>query len=184
MMASEMKAGTTAIQNTVVKLSANIAMKMIAASGPSDRTDGVERLPQAEGGAAQIGRRKIGNECIARRATDALADPVDEAGRRQPGDAGGQRKHRLGESGESIAERRQQLALAQIIAERAGKDLGDRGRRFRNAFDEADGERRGAEHRHQIERQQGMDHLGGEIHEQRHQPERPDAAGNFAPTEQ
>ena len=35
MMASETKAGMTAIQNTVVKLLANIAMKMIAASGPS-----------------------------------------------------------------------------------------------------------------------------------------------------
>jgi len=30
-----MKAGTTAIQNTVVKLSANTAIKTIAASGPS-----------------------------------------------------------------------------------------------------------------------------------------------------
>src|SRR5450759_3947558 len=124
MIATETKAGITAIQNTAVKLLAKAAMNTIARSGP-----------QAEGSAAQIGGREVGDERVARRSADALADSIDEARRHQPADACCQREYRLGESGQAIAEGGQPFALAEIIAERAGKDLDDRGGGFGDALD-------------------------------------------------
>ena len=72
----------------------------------------------------------------------------------------------------------EQLALAEPIGERAGRFLGDRRGRFGDAFDDADRHHRGAEHRDQINRQQRVDHLGRDVHQHRHEAERPDAAGN------
>ena len=77
-----------------------------------------------------------------------------------------QRKNRLGEGGEAVAGGREPFALAEPIRECAGEYLGDRGGRFGDAFDDADGQRRGAERRDQIDRQQRMDHLRRDIHEQ------------------
>ena len=183
MMATETKAGITAIQNTAVKLLAKAAMNTMASSGPSTAPmvssdwRRPKALPRRSGG------REIGDQRVTRRAADTLADAIDETRRHQPADARRQRKHRLGDGGEAVAEGGEPLALAEIIAERAGKDLGDRGGGLGDALDDADGQRRGAEHGDEIERQQRMDHLGGDVHEQRHQPERPDAARNFAPAE-
>ena len=50
------------------------------------RADRVERLAQAEACAAQMRRRNIGDERVARRAADAFADAVDEARGNQPSD--------------------------------------------------------------------------------------------------
>ena len=102
------------------------------------RADGVDRLTQPIGAAAQIGRREIGYQRIARRAADALADAVDEACRCQPANTGGERKHRLGHCGKTIAECGEPLALAQIVTQCPGKDLGYRGRGLGDAFDDPD----------------------------------------------
>ncbi len=51
-----MKAGTTAIQNTVVKLSANTAMKTIASSGPRTAPTVSSDCRRPKARAAQIGR--------------------------------------------------------------------------------------------------------------------------------
>ena len=89
-MAAEMKAGITAIQNTCVKLSASAAMNTMASSGPSTAPTVSSDWRRPKARAAQIGGREIGDQRVARRAADALADAVDEARRRQPADAGRQ----------------------------------------------------------------------------------------------
>ncbi len=105
---------------------------------------GIERLAQAEAGAPHLRRRDIGDQRIARRAADALADAIDKARRHQPAYRGRQREHRLGERGQPIAYGREEFALAKPIGERARKYLGDRRGGFGDAFDEADGQHRGA----------------------------------------
>jgi hypothetical protein len=49
-----------------------------------------------------------------------------------------------------------------------------------NAFDRADRQRGSAEHGHEIDRQQPVDHLRGDVHEKRYKPKRPDAGRNRA----
>ena len=66
----------------------------------------------------------------------------------QPFDRRRQRKDRLGKRRQAIAERGQGFALAKPVAQRAGEHLGDRRGRLGDAFNDADGERRSAEHRH------------------------------------
>src|ERR1700704_2181651 len=55
----------------------------------------IKRLTQAEARATQMRRTDIGDERIAWRTTDALADTVDEARCDQPSDGGRERKDRL-----------------------------------------------------------------------------------------
>jgi len=54
-------------------------------------------LPQAERRAAHLLRREIGDERIARRAADALADTVEEAREEDQQRPGREREERLGE---------------------------------------------------------------------------------------
>ncbi len=105
---------------------------------PEYRADGVERLPQAEGGAAQTDWREIGDQRVARRTTDALTDAVDEARPDHPADIGGERKHWLGDRRQAIADNSQPFAFAQIVADDTGKHLGDRSGGFGDAFDDTD----------------------------------------------
>jgi len=69
------------------------------------------------------------------------------------------------------------------IAERTREDPHDQGGRLGDAFDHADRKRGRAETHDQIERQQRMNHLGGDVHQHRDDTERPDAARNLAPAQ-
>ena len=51
-----------------------------------ERADGVEGLPEPVTGAAQVGRRDVGDQRIARGAANAFADSVDGAGGENPTD--------------------------------------------------------------------------------------------------
>ncbi|MNE86372.1 hypothetical protein D3C80_1834670 [compost metagenome] len=113
---------------------------------PEESADGVERLAQAERRAAQLGGCDIGHQRIARRPTNAFADPVDEACRGQPLQPGGHGEHRLSQRPQAIAQHRKQLAFAQPVAEGARIHLGDRGSRLGDTFDKAHRHYRGAEY--------------------------------------
>ena len=76
---SEAKAGITANQNTAWMSFARSHMSSIASSGP--RKAPIEGLPQPKAGPAQPRWGDIGDQRIARRAADALADAIDEPGR-------------------------------------------------------------------------------------------------------
>src|SRR5215813_13086838 len=150
--ANDRNAGITANQNTSVKLSA---------SAPSGRwrraARGRRRWCRAIGVTRSLHRAdrpaQVGYQRVARRTTNALADAVDEACREQPSNGRSERKDRLGEGGKPIAEGGEPFTVAESVTERAGENPHDQCGRFRNAFDDSDRERRGAESDHEIQRQ-------------------------------
>jgi hypothetical protein len=74
--------------------------------------------------------REIGHQGVAGRAPDALADPIDEPCGQYHAYGSGQREQRLCHGREPIPEHGQRFATAQVVAERAGEDLGDQRRRL------------------------------------------------------
>ena len=173
---TEASAGTTASQNTVRNASAVAAISAIASSGPANAptVSSVCRKPNA---APRIGgRRQLGDQRVARRAANAFADAVEAARREHPAGGRREREQRLRERREPVAQDRQQLALAEPVADRAREHLRDRRDGLGRAFEQADGGHAGAEHADQEHRQQGVDHLRGDVHEQADEAERPYAA--------
>src|ERR1019366_5006933 len=61
------------------------------------------------------------------------------------------------------------------------EDLRDVRSRFGNAFDESDRDCRGAEHGHEIDRQQRVDHLRRDVHEHADEAESPNAPRERSP---
>jgi hypothetical protein len=115
---------------------------------------------------------------------NAFANAINQSRRDEPGDRRRKRKHRLGEGGKAVADRGEDFSPAEAVAERSGEDAYDHRRRFGEAFDDADGQHRRAQDGRKIERQKRVDHLGGDIHQERHDPERPHAGGDFAPAQE
>jgi hypothetical protein len=148
---------------------------------PGEGADGVERLAQSVGGAAHRGGRHVGDEGVARSTPDALADPVEEARAEhlERGDREGE--DGLRQRGEAVAQYREQLASAEPVAQRAREDARDRAGAFGDPLDHADQGRARAERPDQEDRQEGMDHLGRGVHEQRDEAQRPDGARHGAP---
>ena len=120
---------------------------------PGDGADRVERLAQPEGGPADLLGREVGDERIARRAADALADAVEEARGEHEERTGREGEERLGERRQPVAERGDPLALAQAIGERPREHLHDERGGLRDAFDHAHRERARAEAHGEVERQ-------------------------------
>jgi hypothetical protein len=61
-----------------------------------ESTDSVQRLPQAEGSAAYLGRGNVCQQRVARRTANALAGAVDQARDEHHAGTGCKRKQRLG----------------------------------------------------------------------------------------
>ncbi len=138
-------------------------------------TDGVERLPETKTCAPRIWWRDVGNQGIARRATDAFPNAIDKTSGNQPTYAWCQGKDGLRESCKAVTESRQLLTSTQPVRHRPREDLSDRRRCLGNALNDADCQRRSAENRDHIDRQQSVDHLRGDIHQHRHKAQQPDA---------
>ena len=147
---------------------------------PQKCTHGIERLPQPEGRAAQRRRGNVGDQRITRRPADALADAVEQARCQHNAGRGRDGEQRFGQRAQRIAEHRQALALAKVVAERAGEYLDDECGRFSQALDQPDRQRARAQHRHHEQRQQAVDHLGSDVHQQADAAEHPDAGGHLA----
>ncbi len=75
-------------------------------------THGVERLPQAVGSAPLLRRRVVGNQRIARRPANALADAVDEACSENGNGRSSEREQRLAEGGEAVSSNARRFPLA------------------------------------------------------------------------
>jgi hypothetical protein len=84
---------------------------------------GIQRLPQSEAGAPEVLRRDIGDECVARRAADPLAEAVGEP----CGDDGAnglrEREDGLRRGREAVADHDEQLAPSQPVGECTGETL-------------------------------------------------------------
>ncbi len=102
------------------------------------RPDGVERLAQAERAAANLGRRFVGDHPVARRAADALADPVGEARAHHFGGARGEREQRLRQSGQAITGEDPRLAPGGAVGQPARGKLGEGSGGLGNAVDRAE----------------------------------------------
>ncbi len=146
---------------------------------PEEGADRVQRLAQPERRAAYLRRRDVGEQRIARRAAYTLADAVAQARGEDHAHALCQREHRLGDRAQAVAEQRQDFALAEIIAQRAGEHLHDQRGRFGQPLDHADRQHADAQRRHHEHRQQAVDHLGRDIHQQADKAEHPDTARDF-----
>jgi len=64
-----------------------------------------------------VRRGDVGDERVAWRTADALADPVDEAGNDDELDRRGEGEERLGEGRHAVADYGEQLALAKVVAD-------------------------------------------------------------------
>jgi hypothetical protein len=93
--------GTTATQNTARKSLAHSSISAVASSGPRKAPTVSSDCRSPKAAPRMAGRRDVGQQRVARGAADALADAVDEARRHHQADAGGQRKHRLGQGAQA-----------------------------------------------------------------------------------
>ena len=144
-------------------------------------THGIERLPDAVAGAADRGRRNVCHKRIARRIADALAYAIDETrGQNFPSRAR-ERKHRLGDGGQSVTDADQKLALADAVGKGTRENLGDGGGSLGDALDQANHRHAGTDHRHEKHGEQAMNELGGDVHQQGNKTKRPNAFWYVAP---
>ena len=144
-----------------------------AAEGPHR----VERLAQSERRTALAGRSQIGHQGVARCAPNAFAHAVDQPCRDHHPQPAGQRKQGLAERPQAVAQQRQTLAPAQPIAERAREHLDDQRGGLGQAFDQAHRQGAGTQHADHVHRQQAVDHLGRDVHQQADETQHPDAGG-------
>ena len=85
-------------------------------------------------------------------------------------------KSGLVDGGETVARHRERLAPPEHIRQPAREDAGDLRRGLGNALDHAERGCARAERNHEKDREQPVDQLGGGIHQQRGEPERPHRA--------
>ena len=150
----------------------------MASSGPTKAPTVSSDWRRPKAAPRMLRRRDVGHQRIARRAADALADAVDEARGDDGADAAGQREQGLVKRAHRVAQHGQPLAPAEVVAERAGEDLRDQRRRLGDALDQADRQHADAQRADQEQRQQAVDHLRRDVHQQADEAEHPDAAGS------
>ncbi len=141
------------------------------------RSDGIERLAQAEGAAADFGRCLVGDHGVARAPANALADSVDEARRHQRQGAARKREQRLGQSGEAIAGEDQRLAALAFVRRPARSQLGEVGGRLGDPVNRPERRRRKPENDRHEGRQKRVINLARQVHQQTDEAQDPDVAG-------
>ena len=83
--------------------------------GAKKRAYRVERLAQPKSRAAQVRRRDIGHQRIARRTTNTLAYAIQQAGGEHDSGAGSHRKQRLGQRTQGIPKHGKPFAFTQVV---------------------------------------------------------------------
>ena len=107
--------------------------------------NGIQRLTQPVGGAADLRWGDVGDQRVSRRAANAFAYAVYHAGAKHHAGGRGDGKQRLAERAQAVAQQRQPFALADVVADRAGEDFQDQGGGFRQPLDKTDNDHAGAE---------------------------------------
>ena len=147
---------------------------------PGDRTRRIERLPQSVGRAPQSWLDQVRDQRVARRAAYPLAQPVDQSRHDHRAGAVRHRERRLGDGRQPIPRDRQPLAMPETVAEPAREHLRDQAGGLGQPLEQPESRHAHAEHRRQVVGQQGVDQLRRSVHQQRGQPERPDASRQLA----
>jgi len=135
---------------------------------------------QPEGQTAPLRPDTRGQQCVARRGAQALADPVGEAQQQQPRPARHQRHQRPPDACQSVAEHDPRLGALRSVDHRTREQLEQAGGRLGDALDQAQRARPGHQHRRQVERDQRIQHLGGRVVHQTDESDQPDGAGQGA----
>ncbi len=140
-----------------------------------DRSRVIHSAVKAEHAAPVRAARESGEHRVPGRAADALSEPIDEPQAEHLDPPAGHRHERPDGRGERVAEHDERLAPVPPVRHAAGDNLENAVRRFGDAFDDA--ERHGARTKHprQEQRQQRVHHLAGEVGEEAHPAEPPDA---------
>ena len=144
---------------------------------PDRGADGVERPMHAEAAAALRFAAALGDESVARRRADALAETVREPQHEHRGPARRDGQDGLGQVRDGVADRDQRLAPPDVVGQPPRAHLHERGGGLRERLDQADRRDRRSQHVRQVERQHRIDHLGRRIREQAHDAHHPDVPG-------
>ena len=132
------------------------------------RARGVHRAMHAEGEAEVLLGRGQRDHRVARGRADALAGAVEQDQRAEAAErAADEREAELAHRREAVAERGDGLVAVQPVAEEARDQPHDRARALVEAVDDPVLERREAERRDQVQRQDRRDHLRRDVRQQR-----------------
>src|SRR5512147_625806 len=159
-------AGTAATQNALRKSPAKSARAPTAATGP--------RMPPT----VSIAWR---NPKLAPRTSGGVMSAISESRGDDPSHARRKREDRLRQRGEPVAREHERLAPPHRVRPDAREHLDDERDRLRRALDQPDREHRHAEAGREVEREQRMDELGGQVHAQADDAQHDDAARNSRP---
>ncbi len=117
---------------------------------------------------------------IARRSSQALADPVGKAQQQEHRPGSGEGQQRARDRSQRIAADHPGLGRTSTIREHSGKEFEQTTRCFSNSLDDAQRLRAGHQCRGEVDRQQRVDQFAGGIVEKTHQAEQPDGSWQFA----
>ena len=150
-----------------------------ATSGPEHGAGRVHRAVHAERGAELVARRRERDHRVARRGADALARAVEQDDGADRRHAGADRRQRqLAERRQAVARRGGLLVAAEAVADVAAGQPHQRGGAVVDAVDEAEGQRREAADRDEVQRQHRDDHLGGDVGQQAREAQQDDGAAD------
>ncbi len=138
--------------------------------GADHRSGRVHRPLDAEGAAVSVRGTRLRYERVARRRPDPLAGAVDEPEGEHLTPPGREREDGAGEDGQAVAEQDRRFALPEAVRDHSRDHAEERGRRFREAGDETDGDGSGAEGREKYGKER-VDHLARDVHEEAHPAE-------------
>jgi len=136
----------------------------------------VHRPVIAEHAAALARRRQRGQHRIARRRSQPLPHSIRDANHEHVRPACRQRHQGADQRRQAVAKQDDRFADAGAIRPPARDDFEDAARRIRGAFNNAERDRRPAEHLRDEDRKQRIDRFSGGVGEQAHPSEQPDGS--------
>ena len=150
---------------------------------PEHRPGGVHRPVHPERDPQRLRARAERDERVARAGADALADPVDEHREREKRrDATGQQQADPRHGRQAVPRDRDGLVASRAVGDEPARDPDERRRTLVERVDDPEDERARAEREHDVQRQDGRDHLRGDVRQQARHAEDHDVASDAWPT--
>ena len=170
--------GTSASRNTIRSSGTTNFRSKRRENRPDERARVVHRALQAEGAPANLRRRQVGEQRVARRGSDTLSQAVGEADGEHLAPGLREADERADDGGQERSRRRRSacdVGFGRTTVPRRRRGKG--GRRLGDALDQPQGGGAGAERSGQEVRQERIDHVRGDVGEKRDPSERHDSPG-------
>ena len=145
---------------------------------PDDGAGGIHGAVQPEDAAAVVFARELGEEGVARGAPHALAETVEGAPRERERPGEGEADDELAHRRQRVARDHERFARPRAVGPAPREQLREVGGPFGHALDNADGGRGRPEGAREEERENGVDHLAGEVREEGDEAEHPHGPGD------